>query len=499
MTSILAPERILDPALRDEIFELSVLESLRLGADAGGSFLVAGEREVPLAEMLETIERRARAMVDAGLAPGERVGVWMPSSYDTVLWMYAVMAAGGSTVAMPPGAKDAEADQMAALAEARWVIGRREDGVFITPDEAARRYDGGGTAELPDRAGADEAACFTTSGSTGTPKLTALSHTSFAADSIATQVVAGGDSDETFFYGLPLCHVAFLPNVHFPLSQGRRVAFLPVFDAVAAVGLSRETGAAYMSGSPAIFGLMLQRCTLPDPELRFRRVCYGAGAMPAHWAAGLGEALDCEVVHAYGLTEGGGMVAVQPPEEHALKAGTTGKLLPSHDGIAIWGEDGSVLGTDEPGEIVIRGRGCTSYYVGNPDETAETIQDGWVRTGDLGRIDADGDLFISGRLKDQINRGGLKVGAREVEAVIEKLPGVTGVGVVSYPCEVLGERVGAAVEASDGGVDVEAVRAACAEVLSDYKVPERILVMEAMPRTSLGKPNKPAIRELIDA
>lgn len=497
VTSPLAPSRVTDPALSSQILTLSVLDTLRLGADAGAAFLVAGDREYPLTELLGTIERRACGIVAAGLRPGDRVGVWLPSSLEAVLWMYAVIAAGGSAVLVPPRATAAEAHRLDGLARSRWTIGPLSSLTFITHQEALAKFDRGAKVELPAVEAQTEAVCFTTSGSTGTPKLTALSHRSFAANIIASQIVVGGDTDEPVLFTLPVCHVAVLHSVHFALVQGRRVAFLPEFNAQGVVQLARDTGAAYMSGSPAIYGLMLQRCSLPDPQLRFRRISYGSGAMPAHWSAEIGTALGCEVVNLYGVTEGGGIASVLPPELAAVKPGSVGALLPPFDGVTIRDEHWATLPAGEVGEICLKGPGCMMHYVANPEETALTINEGWVRTGDLGRLDADGDLWVTGRVKDQINRGGLKIGAREVESVIERLPGVTGVGVVAVHDDLLGERVGAAVEIPGGGVDAEAVRAACAAALSDYKVPERIVILDAMPRTPMGKPDKPAIRKLM--
>lgn len=476
----------------------TIMSALRKGADAGASFCVIGEADRTLADLLEEIEARARGLVAAGLQPRERVGLALPNGTDALVWAYAVIAAGGAAVFVPPYAKPAEVRAYASRASTRWVIGSISDDC-VSGEDARRRFADDPSVTLPEPEPGWEAGCFTTSGSTGTPKLAALTHSAWAANTTVLETVSGNGLRGTSFYGLPMCHVALLPNIHAFLASGGRVVHLPVFDAREAVRVAGEHDATYMSGSPAIYGLMLERCELPDPALRFERVTYGAGAMPAHWAARLGAALECEVVHAYGLTEGGGFVTIQPPEEHAVKPGAVGKPVPPFEAIRVRDpETGADCGVDEVGEVLVKGPSCTIGYVGDPEETAETIvDDGWVRTGDLGRLDSDADLWIVGRLKDQINRGGLKIGAREVEAVIEALDGVQGVGVIGVPDPVLEQRVAAVVEAAPGTVDAKRIRAACAEVLADHKVPERVEVLEAMPRTSLGKPDKPAMRRLL--
>jgi acyl-CoA synthetase (AMP-forming)/AMP-acid ligase II len=478
----------------------SVLQALRRGADAGASFCVLGGEDQTLAELLEQIEARARGLLAAGLQPRERVGVALPNGTDTLLWLYAVIAAGGATVFIPPYAKPAEMRAYARAASTRWVIGSigEPDAGFLTAEEARRRFAEDRGAALPEAQPDWEAGCFTTSGSTGSPKLAAVTHAGFDAQVIATNGLTGGPGDETCLFAMPLCHVALLPNVHAFLVQGGRVVHQTAFDAPAAMRAAAEQGAVYMSGSPAIYGLILQRAALPDPALRFRRVSYGAGAMPAHWAGQLGEALRCEVVHCYGLTEGGGVVSAQPPDEHASKPGTVGTTLEPFAPFRVraLGQERDCA-VDEVGEVLVGGGSCMAGYVGDPQETARTMLDGaWVRTGDLGRLDADGDLWITGRLKDQINRGGLKIGAREVEVVIEALDGVQGVGVVGVPDSILGERVAAVIE-SEAALSAARVREACAQVLADHKVPERIQIVAQMPRTSLGKPDKPAIRRLL--
>jgi long-chain acyl-CoA synthetase len=477
----------------------SILGALRRGADAGASLRVVGEGDQPLTEVIDQIEDLARGLVAAGLEPGDRVGMALPNGTDAILWFYAVIAAGGCTVFIPAYAKPPEVRAYAEKARTRWVIGSASDADrFLTADQARSRFAPVSGVELPEPEPDWEASCFTTSGSTGTPKLASLTHGAWAAQTEVALGWTGMEPGETTLFPLPLCHVAMITSMHSYLVHGGRVVHQTAFDALAAVELCREESVAFMSGSPAIYGLILRRCTLRDPRLRLRRVSYGAGAMPADWAAGLGSALRCEVVHCYGLTEAGGLVSVQPPQEHATKAGSVGKPLAPFDPYRVRAQDDERdCAIDEVGEVLVRGPSCLTGYVGDPEETAKVLVDGWVRTGDLGRLDPAGDLWLVGRLKDQINRGGLKVGAREVEAVIESLEGVTGVGVVGIPDPVLQERVAAVVEAVPDAVDAERVRCVCAERLADHKVPERIVILAEMPRTSLGKPDKPAMRRLL--
>ncbi len=494
---VLEPDELGRDAAIAELLELSAADLLRAGAERGGSLAVAGESDTEMAAMVETAEARARGLLANGFEPGERLLVWLPSGLDLVLWSWAAVFAGGSALAVSTRSPAHEARRFMEMAEARTAIGSAEGEGFLTPEQAARTLRGGGAVELPAPSPEDDAACFTTSGSTGSSKLAVMSHRGFVAQLAAYQQVIGGGPGETVLHPLPLAHVASVAQVYLMLAQGRRVLTMPEYDAVAVVELAKSEAAAFLGGTPAMWGLTLSRVSLPDPELRLRRALYAAAPMPAAWAEGLKDALGCELVHAYGLTEAG-TLTVLPPEKVLVKAGSAGGCVAPRSELAILDpESGEQLGPGRVGEICVRGPVTSPGYVGMPEETAELLAGGWLHTGDLGRLDEEGDLWVTGRIKDQINRGGLKIGAREVEEAIEELEGVVAAGVVGVADPVLGERVAAVVETEDPDLDAEAIRDAVADRLADYKVPHRIVCVEELPRNAMKKVDKPAIRGLL--
>jgi acyl-CoA synthetase (AMP-forming)/AMP-acid ligase II len=496
MASPYDPTRVHDRAVIEELCASTVSDTLLAAADSTASLVVADDREYPLAELVDAAQRRAEGLVSAGFAPCDRLGIWLQGGTEFVVWVYAAMFAGGSAVFIPPRAPIAEAQRLSRAGNLRWVIGHTVgEGVVAAGDPAARQF--AGRATLPKVAPTGEASCVTTSGSTGTPKLTALSHRSWAAQVIAAQSVSGGSAEESMLVVLPMCHAAFLPNVHANLIHGRRVVCLPDFDAREALRVAAEERTAYVSVAPTMLGLMLRRGDWPNPDLRLRRISYGSAPMPARWAAEISRQFRCpEVVHGYGLAEVGGWATIQNPKTAADYEGSVGAMVRGHDQLVVLRPDGSVVEPGVDGEVGIRGPGQMIGYVGMPDETAHTLRGGWVHTGDLGRMNAAGELWITGRIKDQINRGGLKVGAREVETVIEELAGVTGVAVVAVPDDVLGERPAAMVEAPD--LQPEQIREHLAKALADYKVPSRIAVVNEIPRNFFGKPDKPVIRRCLE-
>lgn len=495
MASPFSPTSVLQPAVIDDLLSRTIPETLRAAADSAASLAVVGDREYPLAELLERIERRAQGLVAAGFTGNDRLGVWLPSGIDFVTWTYAAIFAGGSAVFIPPRAPLQEVQQLTRGRAVRAIIGQRPGEGVLTVDAAERQFTQ--RTELPKTAPTQEASCFTTSGSTGTPKLTRLSHRSWAVQVINAQVASGGLAEGSILHVLPMCHVAFLSNVHANLVHGRRVVSLPEFDAREALRIAVEERATYVSVAPTMVGLMLNRGDWPNPGLRLRRMSYGSAPMPAAWTAEISRTFGCaEIVHGYGLSEAGGWVTVQDPATAAECEGSVGTLMPGHDEMVILRPDGCVAEPGEEGEISVRGPGVMIGYVGLAQETAHTLRGGWLHTGDLGRLDASGNLWITGRIKDQINRGGLKIGAREVETVIEEILGVTGVAVVGVPDPVLGERPAAMVEAQD--LTPGDVRDHVAKALADYKVPSRVVVVDDMPRNALGKPDKPLIRRCLE-
>lgn len=498
MTSILDPEQLVDPHRLDEVLALTAAEMILLGSDRGGSLVVVGEGETGVRELVDLALTRARGMVAAGLAPGQRVLVILPPSADAVVWAWAVILAGGAVVMVSTRNSDREIRRYAAVAEARWVISSRGgDGVLASAD-AHRMFGAPASAELPIPLPDWEVACFATSGSTGPSKLARFSNRIFPAQAISYQHMIGGGPDDVIMFPQPMAHVAFVPQVHFPLLQGRRLIVLPEFTAQTVVDIAAAERATVMGAVPTMWQLILDRTDFESRKIPLRRCTYAAAPMPAPLARRLIDAARCEVVHAYGLTEAGGVMTMLSPEKVVSKAGSAGSLLAPQDGIAILDP-----ATDEAvqagavGEICFRGPAATLGYIGQDDATADLWRGDWLHTGDLGHLDHDGDLWITGRLKEQISRGGLKVGAREVELAIEEMPGVIGAGVIGLADPVLGERIGAAVEVGAGGSDPDAIRNFVAERLGDYKRPDVLVIVAELPRNAMGKIDKSALRVLL--
>jgi acyl-CoA synthetase (AMP-forming)/AMP-acid ligase II len=201
------------------------------------------------------------------------------------------------------------------------------------------------------------------------------------------------------------------------------------------------------------------------------------------------ELFGVPMVEAYGMTEASHQVCSNPLPPGTRKPGSVG--LPRGIDLMVVGPDGSPLPPGETGEVVIRGESVTTGYEGI-DPTEFTLPGGWLRTGDLGRIDAEGYVVLEGRLKELVNRGGEKISPREVEDVLLTYPGIREVVVFAVPHEKLGEDIAAAIVPDSGEMpfDVPALRNFAGSRLAAFKVPRTVVVVDAIPLGPTGKPQR---------
>ncbi len=331
-----------------------------------------------------------------------------------------------------------------------------------------------------------------TSGTSGQPKGVAVQHRN-------THLIANGEprwTGNSWIHSSPLPTFAGISFVYNPMKMGMRGLYLPRFDAepwLDAVEQWRPTMAFLV---PAMLQLLLVHERFATADLSsLTLLSIGSAPLPPVLHRRIADRLpDTMVTNNYSMTEAGTAYTYLPPSELNDRPGSVGLPLPPTE-IRIADSTGSRKPTGEIGHVLIGVGDHHREYYRDPDATAAAWSGRWLTSGDLGYVDKDGYLYIVGRDKDVLIRGGQNIAATEVEAMLYEHPGVFEAAVIGIPHEVLGEDIGAFVVPLPGhDLDVDELLAFCAQGLADYKVPRKIWFVDALPRNPSGKVIK---RELV--
>jgi acyl-CoA synthetase (AMP-forming)/AMP-acid ligase II len=452
------------------------------------AILEVGGEEISYGELWERSARVAGGLREHGVARGDRVALRLGNGIDWVLAFFGTQMLGG--VVVPVNTRFTE-DEVA------YVVG--DSGAKYTFEDGATLP--AGHAVEPERLSHDDlAAIFYTSGTTGFPKGAMTSHGNFLTNSenaLRCNPIDRAEGPEiSTLVSVPLFHVTGCNSQLIPLLElGGRVEILsgPLdFDGFfTAVG---EHGVNQLVSVPAIYHAVVNHPRFAELDVScVRWISYGGAPIAESLVHRIKEAFpNARVGNGFGLTETSSLTSFLPDEEAEDHADSVGFAMPVVD-----------LAVDDPdretgvGELLVRAPNVVQGYWNKPEATAETFVDGWLHTGDLARIDADGLLYIVDRKKDMINRGGENVYSIEVENALAGAPGVGEAAVVAVPDEMMGEKVGAVIVPAGGAeLDVDAVIAYCRENLADFKVPQYVATRgEPLPRNPGGKLLKKQLRE----
>jgi acyl-CoA synthetase (AMP-forming)/AMP-acid ligase II/thioesterase domain-containing protein len=445
-------------------------------------------------------------LLEAGVRPGQRVAVVLPNGTSLAV---AYLAVSGRAAFAPlnPSYTRAELDfYLEDLAATTLVTGlgvdaaalelARERGLGVIEIEQA----GTGTASGPWEpvAGADDVALVLhTSGTTARPKIVPLTHRNLCASASNVARTLALTEDDRSFNVMPLFHIHGLVGVVLSsLWAGGNVVCTPGFHAPSFLDSLAEWSPTWYSAVPTMHQAVLARAGegvgKPKHSLRFIRS--SSAALPVPVLEALESTFDVPVIEAYGMTEAAHQMASNRLQPGGRRAGSVGQAAGPE--IAVLGPAGEELGRDEVGEVAIRGENVFAGYEANAEATAAAFAGDWFRTGDQGRLDADGFLFLEGRLKEIINRGGEKVSPGEVEAVLLSHPSVDQATVFAVPDELLGEDVGAALVIHPGAAASETeLQAFVARELADFKVPRVLAFVDEIPKGATGKVQRIGLAE----
>jgi len=324
-----------------------------------------------------------------------------------------------------------------------------------------------------------------TSGTTGRPKGVILTHENLAANVDSCQKAGEFDDRDGFLCLLPFFHTyAITGTFLLPLLNGSRMVLVDRFQPAKVLGLIQEHKISVFLAIPSMYRVLA--ATDGDFDVSSVRFPISGGEpLLAAIAEAFEKRFQVPIFEGYGQTEAAPVVTLNTPDNR--KAGTIGRALPGVE-VTIWDDQNRVLGTGEVGEIMVRGKNVMQGYHHLPEETARTITEGWLHTGDLGTLDDEGFVTITGRKKDLIISAGENIYPREIEDALAQHPKVKEVAVIGVKDEARGEVPKAFVIARDGTtVEEKELRFFCREHLANYKIPKYFEIVADLPRTTTGK------------
>lgn len=493
--------------------DLCIADLLRSAADRGpGNTAIAAPGRLPLTyDRLRLFAGEVRdALRGIGIARNDRVAAVIPSGPELAA---AFIAVGASATYAPlnPALRAPEFEFYLRDLHAKALI--VQSGADSAAVEVARRL-GIDIVELhPATAGpagifilsgevrpwtrpaefatrGDTALVLHTSGTTARPKQVALTHENICTSAHTIATTLRLDGQDRCLNVMPLHHIHGLIGATLAtLAAGASIVCPIGFDEVAFFAWLDEFRPSWYTAVPTIHQAILSRAAefgaaVDRSAFRFIRSC--SAPLPPRVMADLERTFRAPVLEAYGMTEASHQISSNPLPPLPRKPGSGGTATGCR--VAIMDEAGALLSSGAIGEIVIQGPTVTRGYENNPEANSKSFVDGWFRTGDQGVVDADGYVFIRGRLKEIINRGGVKISPREVEEVLLDHPAVVQAAVFGVPHRVLGENMAAAVVLRSNITATEAeIREFVASRLADFRTPSRILLVDRLPKGPTGK------------
>ena len=423
------------------------------------------------------VGRLAALLLAKGVGVGDRVAAQTAKSPQGLMLYLASLQIGAVFLPLNPAYT---------ASEIAYFRQDAEPALFVTEaGELAREAEAFSPRTIIHESGpGDLAALVYTSGTTGRAKGAMLSHHNLASNALALQTAWGFSGDDVLLHALPIFHVhGLFVAIHCALLSGAPMLWLPRFEEDAVLtALPRAT---VMMGVPTFYGRLLADPRFTAQAAAHMRLFISGSAPLLESAFDAFEArTGMRILERYGMSEAQ-MITTNPLQGERL-AGSVGFPLP---GVAL-----RIAGGARTGVVEITGPSVTSGYWRNAEKTAQAFTtDGFFITGDVGRLDAEGRLWLSGRANDLIISGGLNVYPKEIELVLDELAGVTESAVIGVPHADFGEAVVAVIA---GAGDETDIIGACRERLAAFKTPKRVIFVEDLPRNAMGKVEKAALRRL---
>ncbi|HZZ51832.1 MAG TPA: long-chain fatty acid--CoA ligase [Pseudonocardia sp.] len=487
----------------------NLVTTARIKPDAPA--LRLGDVELTYRQFLEQVQATAEMLRGRGIEPGDRVSLILPNVPTFPIVCYAALAVGAVVVPMNPLLTEREIGFYFSDAGVKLAIAFEDlpdagagaaaagaandvEVLVVGPVGLSRAQLAGAQAtdrEPEPRADDDLAVLLYTSGTTGRPKGAELTHANLHNNAqVTTDTLVRAGENDVIMGCLPLFHVFGLTcGLNVAVLTGACLALLPRFDPVKALRLIEQQRVTIFEGVPTMYSALLHAGKDSDAtfDTSSLRLCVSGGAaLPVEVLHNFEKRFDAMILEGYGLSETSPVVSFNHPDAER-KPGSIGTPIQGVQ-VRILDDLGNEMPTGEVGELAVSGHCVMRGYWNRPEATAEAIQDGWFRTGDLGRYDEGGYLFIVDRKKQLIIRGGYNVYPREVEEVLHEHAAVAEVAVVGIKHAELGEEIGAAVALVPGeSATVAELRAFAKERVAAYKYPRHVWIVDSLPKGPTGK------------
>ena len=487
----------------------------------GKTAIALGERRLSYAELDEASNKIANALIKMGVSKGDRVAILLSNSPEFAVIYFGIIKIGAIAVPLDTKYKVGELASLFDDSQPKVLVtespfleplvpilpgfeymehvidlSSRHEGRFLSYQEIMATSSARKVKIAPESE--DIASIAYTSGPTFRPRGVMLSHQSLATGAtISGDGFRQTDEDVVVLFALPLHHVVGLEAVLLTsISKGSTVVMLPGLSINGLIGIIEKRGATIFMGVPFIFILMVRMAEeegIKHDLSSLRLCCAGGAPVPTNIMKRFKRHYGLDIVQFWGLTEATAYLTFQPVDGTG-KPGSTGKAMPGWE-VKIVDDNGKELPPNQPGEIIVRGPIMKGYY-NNPRVTAETIRDGWLHTGDIGRVDEDGELFILGRKKEMIIAKGQNIYPSDIEDVLYTHPKVAEAAVVGIPDELRGEVIRAIISLKAGEVATEQeIKRFCLEHIANYKVPKQVIFLDSLPKTATGKIRKEDLKK----
>lgn len=484
-----------------ETFQMMIERQSKAFADKTFMVIPSSGEEMTYAELGDEVRKMGEVFGSYGLSKGEKMLLLMSNSREFILSYFGCGCCGGTVIPVNTSLKEEELSYLIEDSQSKYIVTSEEflKNIPKQYQEKMVKLDSGifllilkkefVPAEVfPKVEPEDFAMILYTSGTTGHPKGVLLTYANLLAEADNIKSGHGLGADDVVLCVLPWFHInGLVITLITSILVGSRIVVTKKFSVSRFWGFVEKYKITWFSGVPTMYSHLLSRGkpnNLDISSLRFARSA--SSSLPVAVLEAFEREYGVPIIESYGITEGCSQITTNPMPPRVRKAGSVG--LPVGNRIMVINAEGAKQPPMQEGEVLIQGDNVTCGYFRKPEETEKAFTDGWFHTGDMGYLDEDEYLFLTGRIKELINRAGEKFSPREVDEVVYQIPQVELAAAVGIPDEVYGEETAVFIKLKEGAeLSKEEVRDYCKNHLAYYKVPKVIRFVDDLPQGGNGK------------